>query len=558
MLKRFLAVLAILVMATFVLAACTGGNGNDEQAGTAPGDPPATTPADPPGQTGDISAAPTGPAGDTTRTDFTILVAALPVSMDPIQSNDNASSMVNNMLYSTLIYQSSVDLSVHPSLAESWEFVDAQTLNMVLRRDVVFHNGDPMTAHDIKFSIERGAVSDQVEIILGMIDSVTVHNDYEFTIHLDFPFAPILSHLAHPAAGILPMNHLQGILDSMGEEDGLAHFADNPVGAGPFAFNSIVLGDAVTLVRNNNYWGHLPVIETLIYRLVPDPSSRLMAVETGEAQFAQAVAPADIAVAEASPNVTMMRRPNMTIHYIGFNNNRAPFDDYRVRQAIHYALDTRGIVQNVFMGAGAPAQGPLSSQVWGFHPTPSFDLGSQGANFERAQELLTEAGFPDGFDAAIWWNIPNTQRSTIAEMVQFQLGQIGINVSIHSYEWPQILDETERADGEHEMFIMAWGTVTGDPDYGLFPLFHSSNHGGAGNRTFFSNDEIDRLLDAGRLETDPAARLPIYAEAMEVIRDQSPWVFLWEGEELHAVSNDMNGLILNPAGHHNFATVWFE
>jgi len=169
---------------------------------------------------------------------------------------------------------------------------------------------------------------------------------------------------------------------------------------------------------------------------------------------------------------------------------------------------------------------------------------------------MAEAGLEDGFDTTIWWNIPNAQRSQVAEMVQFALREININVEVIGMEWSEYLTATENA--EHDMFILGWTTVTGDPDYGLFPLFHSSSFGAVGNRTFFASDHLDALLEAGRSETDPAARLPIYREAMEYIHAAAPWVFLIENFIIDAADPGIRNFTPNPALHHNFATIYFD
>jgi peptide/nickel transport system substrate-binding protein len=274
MMKRnALTILAAMLVAVLVFAACG--------AGAAPGGDAAAPPAAPvaPPPVGDTPAAP--PQVDapqaTAETELIVLVPSLAVSMDPIQSNDSASALVNNMIYSTLVNQNVDDLSIYPGLAINWNLPNAATINMELRRGVTFHNGDPLTARDVEFSINRGAASPHVEPILGMISHVVVHDDYNFTIHLEMPFAPIMAHLAHPAAGIVPMNHL----NSVGEDA----FADSPVGSGPFMFTNHVLGDRIETVANQNYWGNVPVIEDLIFRLVPDPSGRLISVETGDAML---------------------------------------------------------------------------------------------------------------------------------------------------------------------------------------------------------------------------------------------------------------------------------
>jgi peptide/nickel transport system substrate-binding protein len=203
------------------------------------------------------------------------------------------------------------------------------------------------------------------------------------------------------------------------------------------------------------------------------------------------------------------------------------------------------------MGLGTPARGPVSDIVWGFAEVEPFNH-----NMERARELLTEAGvYPDGFETEIWWNVVNTMRMDVAEIVASVLREFNIDVTVHSLEWATYLERTEL--GESHMFILGWVSVTADIDYGIHPLFHSTMHG-PNNRTFFTYYPLDELLDAGREETDPEIRLQIYYEAQQMIRNQAPIVFLRQAEEAVAINPSLQGFAINPGGHHNYALTWFE
>ena len=502
--KRIIVVMALLIASVMVLSACR----SDEAAG------------------GNM---------------FTIVTASLPVNLNHT-SNDSPSAQVTRHIYDTLVYLCYDTFDPQPRLALNWSQPDAQTVVMELRQGVYFHNGDPLTAHDVKFSIDRAAVNPHAEAITGMISHVTVQDDYNFTIHLDVPFAPIIRHLGHTITGILPAAYY--------EEVGADAFREAPVGTGPFMFYDWVSGDRITLVRNDNYWDTPANVEYVQWREVPDASTRLIAVETGEANLALGISAADLPVAAASPNVNLLRRQTLSTDYLGFNCTAPYLENVLVRQAIAYALDTAAIFDAVWGEFGSLPAGPLSSIVWGYHAVERYEQ-----NIERARELLAEAGYADGFSTRIWWNTGNPQRMNVAEIVAATLRQINIDVEVVALEWGTILAGTER--GEHDMFIMGWVSVTGDADYGLYPLFHSSMHG-PNNRSFFSYEPLDVLLDAGRQSVDPDERLAIYAEAQQIVRDQAPWVFLRQGEDAVAVGTNVRGFVINPGGHHNYTQVYFE
>jgi peptide/nickel transport system substrate-binding protein len=375
-----------------------------------------------------------------------------------------------------------------------------------------------------------------------MIRDAEALDTHNVAIYLELPFAPIAAHLAHPTSSIVPMNHVLAVGDDA--------FAQEPIGAGPFMFQELIIGDRIEMVRNENYWNGAPQIETLTFRAVPDPSTRLIEVSSGTADVATAIAPADVATAEADPNVTLMRRLTMGTDYVWMNTQQPYLNHPLVRQAINYAIDTEAIVNTVFMGLGAVHHNPVPPLAFGHSLQPPFDT-----NLDRARELLAEAGYPDGFSTSIWWNSPNVQRQQVAEMIQFSLSQIGIDVEIHTFEWAAYLAEADV--GNHDMMIIGWTTVTGDADYALFPLFHSTSYGSAGNRGFWSTPELDALLEAGRMETDPTTRLEIYADAQAIIRAEGPVIMLRQGETPVAVNPNLRNFTLNPTLHHSYHPVWF-
>ncbi len=162
---------------------------------------------------------------------------------------------------------------------------------------------------------------------------------------------------------------------------------------------------------------------------------------------------------------------------------------------------------------------------------------------EAAKDLLEEAGYPDGFSTTLWTN-DNRERIDAATYVQAQLEEIGVNVELEVVEWGAYLEQT--ANGDHDMFVLGWTTVTGDADYGMYPLFHSENFGEPGNRTFISNPELDELLVQARQNPDPDERLALYKEAQEILVDEAPMLYIHHQEYLLGVSDKVQGLWQHP------------
>ncbi len=464
------------------------------------------------------------------------------VSLDPHGSNDQPSARVRAQIYDTLVIQTE-DLDLIPGLAESWEQIDDVTWHFNIREGVAFHNGDPLTAHDVAFSIDRHRAEETASpsaFLVGFIEDVSVVDDMTVEIVTDAPFAPILAHLAHSATSIVNERSVTEAGDDFG--------TDVAVGTGPFRFVTWETASQVVLERNDDYWQGDVLPERVVFRAIVDGTVRAIELEAAGIDIAYALEPRDALRLQDHPSVTMAPIETLSTQYVGFNAEKEPFDDVRVRQAINHAIDSETIVDVIYEGFGFPATSPISSQVFG----ANLDLEGYEFDPERARELLAEAGYPDGFSTTVWTN-DNPLRIQIAEIMQAQLGQIGISVDVEVLEWSTYLADT--AAGAHDMFILGWVTVTADADYGLYALFHSSQFGSAGNRTFWSDPRVDELLDLGRQEADLDLRSEFYYEAQEIIAEQAPWIFLNTSIENNATRDNVVGFVPHPAGHHKLWTV---
>ncbi|MCL2006806.1 MAG: ABC transporter substrate-binding protein [Treponema sp.] len=467
-----------------------------------------------------------------------------PVNLDPSGANDTASSQLARNIFETLVVMDENNAPTIPGLAERWVWDDPTRLRVFIRQNVRFHNNDILTANDVKFTLERAAVSPQVGHITNMINRVDVINNNEAVIVLDYPFVPFLAHLAHSATGIVNERAVR--------EMGDAAFGRNPVGTGPMRFDSWITGVSVDLVRFDGYWGGRKALQRVTFRIIPDPSTRQIALETGEIDV-NGVAAQDVPRVLANPNLQVYRRWNLATEYIGYNMSRTPFNDVRVRQAINYALDKEVIARVAYPNVGRPTAGPINTMVWG---STADQLQPFEYNQARARQLLAEAGYPNGFTTHILVSDGGASRIDAAEIAQNMLAQVGITATVRILEWGAFLDAT--AQGDMDMFILGWVTVTGDPDYGLHPLFHVDNFGARGNRGFYNNPRVNTLLDQGRQETNPTQRAAIYREVQQIIRDESPWIFIQAGEVVMAAHPAMRGFEPTPVGSHDVFNVYFE
>ena len=482
-----------------------------------------------------------GDAGANTAKDTLVIAQGADAkSLDPHASNDNPSSNIRVQIYDRLM-----DLDENgvpqPMLAESWERPDDKTIIFHLRKGVKFHNGDEMKASDVKFSLERALASPEVSHILAGINGVEVIDDYTVKVTTEKPMAAILNNLSHITIAILSERATKEAGDKFGQ---------NPVGSGPYKFVSWQSGDRVTLEAFPEYWQGEAPVKNVVYRNIVEETNRTIGLETGELDIIYDIQGLDKNKLRDDERFVLIEGPQVSMTYLGFNMKKAPYDNPKVREAISYAIDQKPIIDTVFLGAGEAANSIIGPNVWGY-----YDVEKYTQDIEKAKALLAEAGYPDGFKAKIWVNDNPVRRDT-AVILQDQLKQIGIDLAIETVEWGAFLDGTAR--GDHEMYLLGWGTVTRDPDYGMYELISTSTMGAAGNRSFYSNPTVDKLLEEGKTELDPEKRKAIYKEIQEIIRKDIPMYMIIYPLQNVVTQKNIKNFKLDPANAHRIYGVTKE
>lgn len=539
--KKLWFLVSLLLTLGLVLAACAG-DGEPEVEPEDSGDATETE--------GTEGAAESGDGGG----DLVIAVGADIPSLSAHGSNDVPSSNVQENIYETLT-DLDENQEIQPGLAESWEEIDDTTWEFKLREGVKFHDGADLTAEAVKMNFDRLVDPDIASpraFLFEAVESVEVVDELTLRINLEYSYGPLLANLAHSGTAIMSPNIIEEDykqLEEGGDVD--AYINQNPVGTGPFKFEEWTPGEKVVLVRNDDYWGETAKLDSVTFKVVDEQSSRVAELETGVSHVADNIGPNNVSRVEGTDGIHVVQEPSVSLNYIGFNTQKEPFDDVRVRQAVSMAIDKDEIIQGVFNGIGIPAVGPLAPPVFGF------DENVSGLPYdpEQAKELLAEAGYPDGFSTTIWTN-DNEQRVDTAIAVQAQLKEIGVDVKIEELEWGAYLERT--ANGEHDMFILGWSAVTSDADYGMYPLFHSSAHGDPGNRSFLEDEEVDKVLDEARRETDPDARQELYTEAQELLVELAPMIYIHHQEYLLGVSDNLKDFTIDAQGIYQFKQAYIE
>lgn len=486
--------------------------------------------------------------------DLIIATLSDAVSLDPHGSNDVPSANVCISIYESLV-EFDENSVLQPLLATDWEAVDDLTWEFTLREGVQFHDGTDFTAEAVKASFDRLLDPDVASprlFLFSMLEEVIVVDDYTVQFVTEFPFAPLPAHLAHSGGAIISPAAIEADYEEMaaGNEAG-TYLAQNPAGTGFFKLESWDPGDQLVMVRNDDYWGENAQLDSVTWRVVPESLTRLSELETGFAHIADPVEPSDISRVEGMDNARMDITSVTVMAYLGYNLDKEPYDDVRVRQAISMAVNKEEIIEGAYEGTAIPAEGPIAPGVFGHDPT----ISGLPYDVERAKELMAEAGYEDGFEATIWTN-DNPVRIIIAEYLQSELRELNIDIEIEVLEWGAYLDGT--GAGEHEMFILGWSTPTLDADYAVYALFHSDNVGEPGNRAFYRSDEADALLDAGRQEPDPDVRLEIYSELQELLIEDAPSLYLVYNENLVGVNNSVQNFWVTPASMFMLQDVYIE
>lgn len=567
--RRFFMLIFVFIF-TLVLAACTDDSNVDEAVDESSSGEETSDNAEGEGQ---------GTSGD-----LTVAMMDDAVTLDPHGSNDSASAQVRRNIYETLVHQE-VDMALAPGLAEEWEATEDDVWTFTLREGTTFHNGSEFTAEDVKATLDRvrdTAVASEVAFLFEMISEVEVVGDYEVNLQTEYPFAPLPSHLAHNTAGIISKELVdadyQAALDAGDvdmtadeyyelREEGGSEYEDvaesisehtgsvigsEADGTNHLMFESRSPGDETVLQKFEDFQGGDRNFETVTFRVVPENGARMADLERGNIQVAGDVDSSSAVRIEEGTDTELIEQESVRMSYLGFNTEKEPFDDVRVRQAISYAIDRDEIISGVYDDMGIKAEGPLAPDVWGF------DENLEGVEYDmdRAKEILAETDVADGFQTTIWVD-EDPQIVDTAVYIQEKLSELNIDVQVEQFEWGTYLDRT--AQGDHEMFILGWTTVTADADYGLYALFHSNSHGSTGNRSFYTNEEVDALLDEGRTEPDEDTRFEAYSQAQEILIEEAPAAYLFHTNFAIGVnSSQVSGVDLDPVGNIRLENVSFN
>ena len=463
--------------------------------------------------------------GDT----MTVGVAIDAKNLDPQNSVDTYSFCLTNQMYETLYTVDGKTRKLTPVLAESYDQIDEKTYRFHLKKGVKFHNGDEMTAEDVVFSLKR-ATSPQSVFASSKgryidPDGFKIEDKYTVIVKTRAPFGGFLESMKHPYASILCKRAV--------EEAGNT-YSMNPVGTGAFKLIKWTKGEKLELEAFEDYHGEKPAYKKLTFLIIPDDSTRVIALETGKVDFVCAMPTAEFNRLQGSDKVQLVRAPGLVLYYLGMNTQSPKLADPRVRLAIEYAVDKAALNAVVYEGNSAPAIGPLLP-VCSFFPENAQPFGYDP---EKAKALLAEAGVKD-LKLTLWaLNLQDLINS--ATVLQGMLAQVGIQLDIQVLENGVFNDRMKT--GAYDMFLYMWGMMTNRDAAVYWQSLFTKKAIGTTNYTRLNDDQVDGWVTEATETLDTAKRNAIFQQTWDRINELHPMVYLAIPSELYGAQKDLKGV----------------
>ena len=466
-------------------------------------------------------------------------------TLDP-QMNVNNSKVIPQYYDGLLGFDT--ESNVVCKIAESYESSeDKMVWTFHLRDDVYFHSGRHCTAYDFEATFDRLLDTEnpvRYTERFSYIESAVAADDYTFVITLAEPKAFFLQSIADQATAVLNPEYIEKYGSDLGET------AESVDGCGPFKCTGWTRGEEMRFERFDDYYGDVAKTREIVMMIVPEQTSRAIAIETGQADIADGISPDDAVRLDALDGITVSKTDGNGCHLFQFNcaSDNAPMADPNVRLAISYAIDKETICEYLYSGL---EEGPMPSimapSVAGY-----YEAGVVPYDVEKAKELLAEAGYPDGFDMTIMTTAVYNRGVEMGEILVEMLGEVGINVTLEVVEravfasaWGGFTPEEFNENFGWDMFIMGSGG-NADSDTLLYRIMHTDDTN-INNYGFYSNAEVDELLEKGAVTMDEAERDACYQRIAEITLFEDPFgVYINLRKNVYALSDNIEGFAVNP------------
>ncbi len=536
---------AVLAASMTVLTACGSSSGTGQE--TTSGSTPAAE---------TTAAAVSEGESVSQETDITAAVRVDFTTMDPVDTSDTLSGGIQRMMMDGL-FGFDDDMTIYPMLATGYESnADATEFTIKLREGISFTDGTPWNADAAIANFEKWGDKTlglkRTTLLSNILDHVDKVDDYTVKVTLVQPFGAFINTLAHPACVIMSPKQIAA---------GPEVCAQNPVGTGQYKFVEWVAGDHLTLELNKDWWGYNADIcggtaladsdaglKSITFKPVGEDATRVAMIQSGDAQLIWPAPTESVEALKADSNVTVNQDQSIVVWYFMMNNQKPPFNDIKVRQAVSYAINKEAYVQVVMNGLGAPATSVIGSAVQYCKENDPLPYDP-----DKAKELLAEAGYPDGFTTTLMYaNTSANQKK--AEFYKQQLAEVGINLELNGMESAILNQKVQGAAGsgadvEVECYMSGWSPSTGDADWGIRPLLAKESEPPMSyNICYYENDELEDCIKAGLQSADDSARKDAYAKAQDIIWKDVPMVCVASDYNTWVTGSKLTGVKIYPDG----------
>ncbi|NML30558.1 ABC transporter substrate-binding protein [Paraburkholderia sp. G-4-1-8] len=473
------------------------------------------------------------------------------LTMDPGNYRKRETEVILDNMHDGLL-TSDGHAHVIPQLAASWKQIDATTYDFTLRHGVKFHDGEPMTAADVKFTFDRlsqvGALDGQTSPragLLGPLKQVEIVDKDTVRFILARPWPSFLAML--PFQSVVSRKFVDTVHT--------AGMATKENGTGPFRLVAWNRDESIVMDRFDRYYGGAtPPLgaakaSRVIFEIIPESASRVAALLAGSVDLINDLPAHSIKEVEANKDTKVVTVNGTRTFFVALNNTKPPFNDPRVRRAANYAIDRKLVIDRILAGTAIPLNGPLSPDAFGFNPQlPAYDYDTA-----KAKRLLAEAGYPYGVDATL--DVEGAFEDQ-GEVIASLLTKVGIRTRVAVGEGSVLKAKWSSKDkGGGDMWFTSWGDAGLDPEGIVNPTLTT---GGRGNAAGYSNPQVDRLLTAASSEVDPARRAELYRQAQTLVNADAPWIFLWLPQDIYGVNARLRGWTPNADGRIDLRNAYVE
>ena len=479
---------------------------------------------------------------------ITLGLSAEPDTLDIHKTNMSASEVVTRLIGGALLSMDPETKEIKPYLAESYSISDDQkTWTFKIRSGVTFHDGTLLTAASFKATYERAMAPETASPgagpLLSVIESISAPDDKTLILQLMEPSAPLLSYLIQPNV-TQPLS--MAAIEKYGKE-----YGRNPVGVGPWKFESWKTGESITLVRNEAYkWAEPfakvqgpPMPDKLVIKFIKDAQTTIAALESGSIDIAS-ISAKEAKDYRSNGKFEVLEATKLGVNFIQMNLENEILQDLRVRQALNMALNKKAIIQADQQGEGESAFGPLPRKMFGYDP--AVETYGYPFNVEEAKKLLEDAGWKTGAGGIrekdgkpLSLQLLTAMNSQGIPLIQSMLKDIGVEIKVQNAELGSVLDLS--AKGQFDLNVLGYTDL--DPDI-LYLFMHSSQIGGL-NHSHIQNPQLDALLEKSRTVVDPVQRQQIFTDIQKIAVEQAYWIPYSEEKTFLAVNKRVHGTKLD-------------